>query len=429
MSEHDSITAATEARTATRLPRTARTTVWILFAAWCIDYLDRQALAIALPFITEDFALSATAGGVLLSAFGIAYAVSQIPAGLLADRFGAKRLASFSLLAWSVFTALTALTWNFASIFVVRLLFGSAQAAYPNASMKAISEVTTRRQRMTANGIVLSSNAVGIVVASLAVPLMISLVGWRWMFVASALLGVLLFALVAKWLPGPAKARAARAEAGDPEEDPVADRRGSNTLLLSPWMWVYAGMHFGSGIIVYGLISWMPTYLVAARGVDLAGASILLAIPAVASAVGYVISGRLSDRLGGRPRLVVAPIMVVCIVVLILMSNSANLMLFILWETIAAFLVGLCTSSYFAVPLKSVRAAYAATASSIVNTGAQVAGIVIPIVIGLIVDRSGFTLAFVALAAGAVIAAACALIAPQTVDQFAGRLRDRSVIA
>lgn len=104
--------------------------MWVLFAAWVIDYILRLVIVLALPSIEEEFGLNKTEGGLILTAFFIAYAVCQVPGGFLADRFGAKRTMLAALLLWSVFTGLTGLTVSFAML-VVRVLFGISEGIFP----------------------------------------------------------------------------------------------------------------------------------------------------------------------------------------------------------------------------------------------------------------------------------------------------------
>src|SRR5690606_23764449 len=89
--------------------RTGRRTIALLVGVYIIDYIDRVMIAIALPLIGAEFGLTRTEQGLVVSAFAIAYMVSQLPGGVLADRMGARPLLVVSLVAWSVFTAATGL--------------------------------------------------------------------------------------------------------------------------------------------------------------------------------------------------------------------------------------------------------------------------------------------------------------------------------
>ncbi|MEU0485267.1 MFS transporter [Streptosporangium sp. NPDC006013] len=157
-----------------QIRKTAPVTVGLLMGVWVIDYVDRVMMAVALLFIGEEFALTKTEQGWLITAFSLVYLLCQVPGGILADKFGARRQLMVSLLLWSVFTALTGIAWGLASLLVIRALFGVGQGLFPGASFKAIAErTTTPAVRATAAGAMLASNQLGAGVAPLIVALIV----------------------------------------------------------------------------------------------------------------------------------------------------------------------------------------------------------------------------------------------------------------
>ena len=402
-------------RSRERLDRRAKLTVSLLFGAWLIDYVDRLVINLALPSIGKEFDLTRTEQGLTVSVFFLAYALCQIPGGMLADRFGAKRVTCWALLIWSVFTAMTGLAGSFAILLVVRFLFGAAEGIFPGASMKAITERTTPGQRMSANGIVQSSNAVGAVLAPLvAAPLIIQF-GWRSAFFTVAAVGVFVYAAVQLWLP----------ETDRSAEGPVPVRAGAaaRVVLRSPAMWAFAGMFFGYDIIVWGLNTWVPSYLSEERGISLTSAGALVVFPAVAAAAAIVVGGRLADRLQGRQRLVVVPAMVVASIALVLMATASTTPTFVLWMTVATTSSSLSYMPVYAVPLRSLPAELTGVGAGMITFGGQLAGVVAPTAMGALADRAGFGAAFGFLVVGAVLAAVLAVTTPQDTDSFRRALR------
>ncbi|MFM8738774.1 MAG: MFS transporter, partial [Cytophagales bacterium] len=101
-----------------------------------ITFLDRNALSIAGVRITHDLGLSESQFGWILTAFTLSYGLLEIPMGLWGDRFGEKKVIIRIVMWWSLFTAFTGLATGFASLFVVRFLFGAGEAgAYPNTAI------------------------------------------------------------------------------------------------------------------------------------------------------------------------------------------------------------------------------------------------------------------------------------------------------
>ncbi|MDA1015723.1 MAG: MFS transporter [Planctomycetota bacterium] len=98
-------------------------------------YLDRFCVTFAAPYIRQDLGLSEFQIGLFMSAFFLPYALAQVPAGWLSDRYGARIMLTYYIVAWSVFTALMGLAGGFAMLIVMRALTGLGQAgAYPTSS-------------------------------------------------------------------------------------------------------------------------------------------------------------------------------------------------------------------------------------------------------------------------------------------------------
>ncbi|MEV5611932.1 MFS transporter [Streptomyces sp. NPDC052225] len=399
------------ASTRERLDRSAKITVGLLFAAWLIDYVDRLVINLALPSIGDEFDLSRTQQGIAVSVFFVAYAVCQIPGGMLADRFGAKRVTCWALLIWSVFTALTGLAGSFAILLVVRFLFGVAEGIFPGASMKAVSERTTPGQRMGANGLVQSSNAVAAVVAPLVAAPLIAHFGWRSAFFSVAAVGVFVYAAVRLWLPEPRAAVTA----------PPAG--GTGAVVRSGTMWAFAGMFFGYDIIVWGLNTWVPSYLNDERGLSLTSAGALAVLPAGAATVAVIAGGRLADRFEGHQRKIVVPAMTVSSLALLLMATASGTVAFVAWMTVAISAASLSYMPIFAVPLRSLPPELTGAAAGLITFGGQLGGVVAPTAMGLLADAAGFGAAFGFLVVGAVIAAVLACLTPQDSVSFRRALR------
>src|SRR5215510_6137799 len=113
-----------------------RTRYWVIAFAITlavIQYIDRVCISQAMPDIARDLRLTDAQKGAIFSAFGLAYALFEIPTGWLGDRMGAKRVLIRVVLWWSFFTAATGWAWNHISMLVMRFLFGAGEAGcFPN---------------------------------------------------------------------------------------------------------------------------------------------------------------------------------------------------------------------------------------------------------------------------------------------------------
>lgn len=391
----------------------ARRTTRLLFLAWLIDYADRYLINLALPLIGRDFNLDHTHQGLLLSAFVFSYALCQLPGGFLADRFGAVRVMLVAVAAWSLFTAATGLVGTFALLLAVRLLFGVAQGIFPGASAKALTERVELEQRMTASGWIQSAGAASILLApALAAPA-ISLWGWQTAFVGVASLGVLVFVLLWRFLPAPRQQLAAT-ERPRPGE--------VRAVLSAPALWCFALMFFGYNVVMIGAVSWIPAYLQTERGLSVAQAGLVSALPAVLAGLATVLGGRLADRLGGRHRGIVLPALLTSAVFLVVMAFAGSTLWFMVTLSVATVVAAVCYMPILSVPLGALPSRLTGSGMGLVFLGGQAAGVVTPLVFGALVDAYSYQVAFLCLAVGAVIGALMSLTTPQTPEEFRRRV-------
>ncbi len=135
-------------------PRPTGVRHWIILLLTLMSvllYLDRFCVSFAGDYIKEDLGLSQTQMSWFLSVFFWSYALSQVPAGWLADRFGARLMLSIYVVAWSLFTAQMGLVAGFTMLLFARLMCGITQAgAYPT-SGGVISHWIPLSKRATAS--------------------------------------------------------------------------------------------------------------------------------------------------------------------------------------------------------------------------------------------------------------------------------------
>ncbi len=279
-------------------------------------YLDRICIAeiAKLDSFKNELGLSATQTGAILSAFFFSYALAQVPAGWLSDRFGARRMLPIYIVLWSVCTALTGLATGFAMLIVARLVFGLAQAGcYPTAG-SLVKRWTPLPMRGTASSIVSFGGRLGGAIAPILTAwLLRDYLGWRWVLVlygSSGLLVALLFWRVFRETPSehPRCNEAERRLIADGDDDANATGRPPFPplvpLIRSGTMWLMCALQYGINIGWVFLVTWLPTYLKEVKGVDPKIGGLMSTIVLVAGIVGMLCGGRLTDfatrRLGVR---------------------------------------------------------------------------------------------------------------------------------
>ncbi|GAA3468152.1 MFS transporter [Nonomuraea roseola] len=403
--------------TPARVRRTATVTVGLLMGVWVIDYVDRVMMAVALPYIGEEFALSKTEQGWLITVFSLVYLLCQVPGGVLADRFGSRRLLVVSLVLWTAFTALTGLAWGLVSLLVIRALFGVGQGLFPGASFKALAERTTPGRRGTAAGSILASNQLGAGLAPLVVAPLLLVFGWRHTFwvvaVAGVLIGVALWALLPKALP-------AALSGSDRIAGQTASGGGGLALVIrSPSVWKFAALFCATNMLGYGMITWVPSYLMEERGISLLNTGVLAAIPGLVMCLTTFVGGWLFDRFfHDRARLYVIPLLLCTAVLLVLMLRADSAAGFTIYQTLALGVAGLSTMGILGMPFRALPPSIIGSGMGVVNVGGQMAGVLAPVVMGWLVDRFSYTAAFGLLIGTTVLGALIAVIVPQRPEQF-----------
>jgi MFS transporter, ACS family, glucarate transporter len=289
--------------------RTRHTLLRLIFALTVITYLDRLCISAAMPAIAAEFNLSPTQKGWIFSAFTIAYAAFEIPSGWLGDRFGARLALTRIVLWWSAFTSLTGAVFGFRSLFIVRFLFGAGEAgAFPNIARAVSGWLPAGEQ-----GRGLSVAFIGLASGSaMAAPLVFTLLefqSWRWVFVEFGLIGVLWCAVWHRWFRDRPEDHSSvnEAELLLIRSDKAGAAAVSSTHVV-PWRALCKSanlaficlMYFAYGYGLYFYITWLPTYLLEARGFSIGSTKWLAALPWVLSALGFWLGGWLTDYLVKR---------------------------------------------------------------------------------------------------------------------------------
>lgn len=401
------------------------TVLSILFFASIISFMDRVAMPVAIPYIAADFHLSALSSGVVLSAFAASYSFSQIPGGILSDLFGVRKVAAIALLWWSTFTALTGAAVNLTQMIVARLLFGLGEGVFPACLFKSIAVWFPVKERATANAIRLASSPLGAALTPFAVVGIMSLWGWRAVFYALFVPGALSALLFWLYVPdNPAASRRISAEEQSEIAGSAADDEGKRAtvggrigLLKDPLILKYVLILFTSDIAYWGFASWLPTYLVKARGFSMLHMGAATSLPYLTGIVGTLLGGWLSERYFHRDRrvpLVVAQLLSALFLYLIFFAQSSQALLVCL--TLEGLTISFIIAAFWAAPMNTVPRHHMGIVSGFINMGGQTAAFVSPVFIGYLLSASGgqysgvFTLLILAL----LLSSALVLTLPRT---------------
>ncbi len=373
--------------------------ITIVFMVWLLSYMDRMVMATAIPYVAKEFNLSPVAMGAVLSSFFAGYFLCQIPGGILADKFGARKVMAFAVLWWSVFTAVTGAVGSLMSMIYVRFVFGIGEGIAPAATWKALANWTPMKDRGMANGLMMASNALGPALAPLFVVAVMQAWGWRAVFYSLLIPGVLLALWIWYSLPDkPADKKGITPEELAELEENKAELGTANTASnMSFWnvisesaVWKSFLILFFSNISVWGFTSWLPSYLVKARGFELTKLGFAASIPFFAGTVGFVLGGWLIDKPFKNNKKIPLIINQIMGAIFLYMTYTVqSLDMLIVYQTLACFFLFTATGVIFGLPMSAISKEIAGRAMGIVNTGGQLAGFLSPIIVGYLVQSSG----------------------------------------
>jgi len=377
------------------------TVLRLIFALAVITYLDRLCISAAMPSIAAEFHLTPGQKGWVFSAFTIAYAAFEIPSGWLGDRFGARLALTRIVLWWSAFTALTGAVAGYRSLLVIRFLFGAGEAgAFPN-----IARAVSRWFPVSEQGRAMSVSFIGLALGSAISPLLVfnllELHDWRWVFVEFGLIGALWCIVWRRWFRDlPENHPAVNAA----ELKLIQDNRGDvDQSHRIPWPAMFGNanlaficlMYFAYGYGLYFYITWLPTYLLEARGFSKDSTMWLTSLPWIISAPAFMFGGWMTDRLARRTgNLKLARCGVGAVgyaasaLVLLLVAQIQDRMVAALLLALALALQTTTVSAAWAVCL-DVGRKYAGIVTGFMNTVGNVGGAIAPVVVGYAVKNFG----------------------------------------
>jgi len=264
-------------------------TVLAPFAAgYFLSYLFRSVNAVVGPRLVADIGLSATGLGLLTSAYLLAFALFQLPLGILLDRFGPRRVQAALLASAALGALLFAAGDSLATLTVARALIGLGFAGGLMSGFKAVVLWVPEPRRALANAAVMSFGALGSLVATVPVELAVEAVGWRAVFALLAAITLAVAVLIVAIVPerdavGPGQALnlqlAALLRIG---QDPVFWR-------IAPVMATTAGTHIAIQTL------WAGPWLRDVAGLDRIGVANYLMAMAIGFLIGILSVGAIAE--------------------------------------------------------------------------------------------------------------------------------------
>lgn len=401
----------------------------LIFVIYTVASADRANIGIALPYIQKEFGLSNTQVGAVISLFGLAYGIFQIPAAFLNKIWGVRAVLPLFMVLTSAATATMGLVGSALALQVTRFALGVAEAPLANSLMTTVNNWFPAREKGQAAGIFISSAKFGPVIVPPLGALVILHLGWEYVFLLCAVPGVILALVWWALVPNdPAesrfcsqaeidliheRARQAPALPGAVKEEPAAgsglgwlDRFirarvvqpiDSVPEFLRTWTgWgVTFGYFFAQGTISV-ILAWLPTYLTKVKQFSIMNVGFVAAAPFVGAVLGNVVGGWLSDRVfqkRRKPTMMLSTVATVAMMYALVYAPNDPVAL-----SAILFLTGLFLSFGFSAfgiyPSAMTTKKAFPVAAALVNTGGQIGAAVLPLAVGIILDRADWSAVF-----------------------------------
>jgi MFS family permease len=375
------------------------TSLCILLIA--INYIDRGTIAIANLNIRQEFGLNATAIGGLISAWSLAYALSQLPAGFLVDRLGSRWMLAVATLVWSLAQAVGGLATSFTQLSLSRALLGIGEAPAALGSARVTRNWYPPKERGLPTGGYIGATVLGPAIGPPILTALMLAFGWRTMFLTMGTVGVvgaIIWYLVYRDIEHrdmPADDRAF-VRADEVEATTSIGLRQWLGLFRSRTTWGLPLGAFGLGYMFWIYFGWLPAMLEMRYHVSIAQTGYLASLPWLGGIVGAICCGTISDwwaKRGYDPilcRKVPTVLGLCCMAVFVaLMSQTESVVWALICGTVVVFFGIVSTTGLWALVTVLSPEEYTGSVASIPNCGAYLGATCSPIITGFLLDKTG----------------------------------------
>jgi len=388
---------------------------WVILGVCLLGFMQAQihrvGFAPLIPTFMSDLGISYAAAATIMTAYFWTYTVAQLPVGVLTDRLGPRRMMLTFLAVLAVGVIAFPLSRTYAQSLVTRGLIGLGASGIWLPGLRLIHEWFPPQQRGRATGLFSAGGGVGGTMALMLVPVLAARLGWRWGYAVTLIPLLLAFALISLYVrPGPLADRRSGA---------AGSRSASAALkqvLGAPALWpINVSVLFSYGAFI-ALVTFLPAYLQRSEGLTPGHAGFVTGLVTAGTVISWPLAGFFSDWMGRRKGICLfsqGMCAVACLCFALLVPGKG-----IAAAAPAALFTGLMLGGMvtpFVMVVELFPADLIGTASGVVNTFCFIGSLLIPVLVGKILDVSGsFPAAFTACAAFEALALASAAFTRET---------------
>ncbi|WP_416424283.1 MFS transporter [Pseudomonas sp. App30] len=390
-------------------PTGATTVRWriflILLLLSAINYIDRASLSVAMPLISTEFEMTPALEGLMLSAFFWSYALMQIPGGMLLDRFQVRNIVGVATVGWGFFQAIAGGAHSWMMLLATRIGLGVAESPIMPAGAKLNGAWLTPNERGRGATLVDGGAPLGTALGAIIIAALITwFESWRIAFFIAGV-GTMVVGVWAWWYIRNSPAE--HPKVNDAELAYITDANaqakrthGERAAVLKELLKSRSVLAMFAGYacynsVFYGLLTWMPSYLHKVHNLDIkamGGATFLIFM---CGFIGELFGGWLADKwksAGGEPNRVMrtlfgsaAAVTALCILLVAYIPDAGTVITLL---CVALFFLRWC-GMYWCLPAILGGKSKAGVLGGSMNFCGNMVGVIVPILIGLIVQFTG----------------------------------------
>jgi sugar phosphate permease len=382
----------------------------LIVVAGVVNYLDRNTLSIANTTIASDLGFNTIEMGLLLSAFSWPYAIANLPAGYLVDKYGAKKMFAWAAAMWSVVTMLTAVVSSFGLFYAMRVALGITESPFFTSGLKVSERWYAKGERSLPISIINTGSQIANAIAPPLLTFLLLTMSWRGMFVAVGAFGLLVALVWVKVYRDPTLREEIAIKGAETEEEAeiegkaeVTEKASWFSLLRQSNTWFMVIGAFGVFYTVWVYLTWLPSFLQTSRGFSLKEIGWVASLPFLCGILGVLTGGYVSSRLIRRGMRTLTARKIPIVGGAVLAAASVLPVTYI--DNTVVVIILLCAGYFFAqVPIGVIwtlasdlaEKHQVASLGAIQNFGGFVGAATAPIVTGIIlnVTNGNYTLVF-----------------------------------
>lgn len=359
--------------------------IGMLFVCWVVGFLDKTAINIAIIPISEEFGLTPDHQGMIISAFFLAYSMTQLVGGYLVDRLGSRRVLSSAVAVWSLGTVASGAVTSAVGLAAARAATGAGEAVFPAGGSVAITEYFEKSKMARAKSVLQSGASVGFALGSIIITSLIAFYSWRVMFFVLGAVGLMLSTLLYCTMKPQSETLVAKTSVSK-----VSEKQRIAELLKNSLTWKIASAYFFTNIVFWGLQSWLPSYWVKVKGMSMVEMGAYSMIPPTLGFVSFLTCGWLLDRyFHQKEKYLICIGSAVSAVFIYLMANTESIPLAFAYLSVSNVFLNAISISVFASIMKHFPQNSVGTATGLINSLAQLGSFASPMLIGAVLSATG----------------------------------------